>query len=153
MIQPADEIRQAVELTGRIEWSLCRSLLNKKRSSEEKMDRDVTETEFINMLEKGQRVFNKICVEQGAFKGVDLSGLTFEECLFSVDFSDSKLENTKFINSNLKTCIFTDCILNKAVFVGNYLDGTNFSGAKVEGITFKTIPFMLTCSRSHILPR
>ncbi|MFC3801983.1 pentapeptide repeat-containing protein [Cohnella sp. GCM10012308] len=115
------------------------------------MDSYVTETEFINMLKEGQRVFNRICVEQGAFKGFDLSGLTFEECLFSVDFSDSKFENTKFTNSNLKTCIFTDCILNKAVFVGNSLEGADFSGAKVEGITFKDNTFhSIMLTESHL---
>ncbi|WP_189338170.1 MULTISPECIES: pentapeptide repeat-containing protein [Paenibacillus] len=55
------------------------------------------------------------------------SGLTFEECLFSIDFSGSKFEATRFINSNLKTCIFTNCILNNAIFAGNSLDDTNFS--------------------------
>ncbi|MFD2331662.1 pentapeptide repeat-containing protein [Cohnella sp. GCM10020058] len=115
------------------------------------MDKDVTETEFIKMLQKGQRVFNRICVEQGALKGFDISGLTFWECLFSVDFSDSQFKNTKFINSNLKTCIFTDCILNRAVFVGNSFDGTDFSGAKVEGITFKDNTFhAIMLTESHL---
>lgn len=115
------------------------------------MDRDITEAKFITMLERGQRVFNRICVEEGALKGVDLSGLTFEECLLSVDFSDSKFENTRFINSNLKTCTFTDCNLNRAVFVGNSLDGTDFSGAKVEGITFKDNTFhAIMLTQSHL---
>jgi uncharacterized protein YjbI with pentapeptide repeats len=117
----------------------------------EKMDRDITKTEFIDMLEKGRKVFNRICIEESTFKGFNLSGLTFEECLFAVDFSDSTFENTKFINSNLKTCIFTDCIFISAVFVGNSLDATDFSGAKVEGITFKDNTFHDTVlTESHL---
>ncbi|MDQ0917027.1 pentapeptide repeat-containing protein [Paenibacillus sp. V4I5] len=100
------------------------------------MERDITEAEFIDMLQNGQRSFHRIYVEAGAYHGFDFSDLTFEVCLFSVDFSGSKFENTRFINSNLKACDFSNCLFTNAILIGNALDGANFKGAIVNGVTF-----------------
>jgi hypothetical protein len=51
------------------------------------MARDITEAEFLDMLQCGQRHFHKICVEAGIFHGFDFSNITIDECIFSVVFS------------------------------------------------------------------
>ncbi|WP_405115704.1 pentapeptide repeat-containing protein [Paenibacillus sp. FSL K6-1217] len=115
------------------------------------MDQDITEMQFIEMLQQGLKVFHRICLEDASLKGWDLSSLTFTECLFSIDFSGSNLESTQFIDCNLKTCFFTNCILTHAVFIGNSLDATDFSGAQLDGITFKDYTYhSIVLTDSHL---
>ena len=97
----------------------------------------MTEVELLEGLRKGRKHFYRICVEQGNFASLDLSGVSFEECLLAVEFTGAILNNAQFINSNLKTCLFSKCSLVNAVFIGNSLDGADFSGAQIQGITFK----------------
>uniref|UniRef100_UPI00403F085D pentapeptide repeat-containing protein n=1 Tax=Paenibacillus sp. FSL K6-1096 TaxID=2921460 RepID=UPI00403F085D len=107
--------------------------------------------QFIDLLQQGQKVFYKICVEDGSLRERDLSSLTFKECLFSIDFSGSNLESTQFIDCNLKTCLFTKCILTHALFISNSLDTTDFSGAQVNGITFKDNTYhSIVLTESHL---
>lgn len=100
------------------------------------MDNQVTVEELLEMVNKGQRLFSRICVEDGVLTEFNFSNLSFEECLFSVNFTDANFENTRFINSNLKTCNFSNCNLSNAVFDGNLLDGTEFLGASINEVTF-----------------
>jgi uncharacterized protein YjbI with pentapeptide repeats len=71
------------------------------------MERDVTEAKFI---QNGQRHIHKICVEAGVYRGFDFSGITFDECLISIDFAGSHFKNAKILNSNLKAFDFSNCI-------------------------------------------
>jgi uncharacterized protein YjbI with pentapeptide repeats len=115
------------------------------------MERDVTESEFIEMLQNGQRHFHKICVEAGIYHRFDFSGMTFDECLFSVDFAGSNFENAKILNSNLKSCDFSNCIFKEAVLVSNSLDGAEFKEAFIEGIAFSENTFhSFTLTERHL---
>lgn len=100
------------------------------------MERDVTEAEFLDMLQNGHRHFHKICVEAGTYHEFDFSNLIFDECLFSVDFAGSNFENSTLMNSNFKACDFSNCVFKGAVLLGNSLDGAQFKGVIIEGITF-----------------
>jgi uncharacterized protein YjbI with pentapeptide repeats len=115
------------------------------------MERDITEAEFLDMLQCGQRRFHKICVEAGNFHGFDFSNITINECIFSVDFSGSNFENSTLMNSNLKTCDFSNCVFKDAVLVGNSLDGAEFKGAIIDRITFSENTFhSITITEYHL---
>lgn len=125
-----------IEVMGRFMGKPCRTLPYKVLYGGRVMERDVTKVEFVGMLQNGQRHFHKIYVEAGNFHGFDLSDLTFEECIFAVDFTGSNFKNTRLTKSNFKTCNFSNCVFKDAILVGNSLDGAIFKGAYIEGITF-----------------
>jgi uncharacterized protein YjbI with pentapeptide repeats len=111
----------------------------------------MTESELLDELKNGQKHFHRVCVEQGTFIGYDLSDVTFEESLLSVDFSGSNFNNAKFIDSNLKICNFSNCHFFNAVLDGNLLDGVKFTGAEIRGITFKNNTYhSIVLTHSHL---
>ena len=115
------------------------------------MNSEITPVRLMEMIQRGQKSFNRICIEDGVLIKVNLSNITFEEYLFSVNFTNSDFENTWFINSNLKACFFTNCIFTNAVLVGNSLDGAEFSGVKVDGMTFKyNTSHSIVLTESHL---
>ncbi|MFC4104166.1 pentapeptide repeat-containing protein [Paenibacillus xanthanilyticus] len=115
------------------------------------MEREVTEGEFVQLLRQGQRVFNRICIEEGAYRGFDLTNLTFNACILSVDFSGSNFQDTRFIECNLKSCDFSYCNFTRARMQGNALDGAIFKGAHVKGITFSENTYhSVTITESHL---
>ncbi|KQN98944.1 pentapeptide repeat-containing protein [Paenibacillus sp. Leaf72] len=75
---------------------------------------ELTIDQFKELLEAGQKTFSGIEVEEGSLQNYNLSGCSFIECIFALDFSNASLKNSKFINSNLKTCNFTEADLTES---------------------------------------
>lgn len=61
-----------------------------------------------------------------------LVDITFENCCFSIDFSQTDLTNARFVNCNLKCCNFSNCDLTNTIFENCSLEGAEFKGAKIE---------------------
>jgi len=81
---------------------------------------------FINLeFEKGEILSDEILIET-----------TFENCVFSVDFSKTNFSNSKFISCNLKCCDFSNCDLTNSRFENCSLEETKFNEAVIENITF-----------------
>lgn len=62
-------------------------------------------------------------------RGLDFSNRTIKRCLTGIDFTGSKLVNTKFYMSSLRNCNFTKCDMRGTSFEGVGLPGTIFKGA------------------------
>ncbi|MGG4141489.1 pentapeptide repeat-containing protein [Paenibacillus algorifonticola] len=97
---------------------------------------ELTIDQFKELLEAGQKTFSGIEVEEGSLQNYNLSGCTFVECSFALDFSKADLKNSKFINSNLKTCNFTEADLTESEWTGNMLCSAVFYKAKRDSIQF-----------------
>lgn len=94
-----------------------------------------TVQEFITAYENGQRLFSGLEFENGeSFSGLDMSGIIFEECWFTVNFSRANLTGIKFLRCNLKTSDFSYANLTNARIIGCALEGVIFTGATIKGI-------------------
>ena len=91
--------------------------------------------ELLTFISAGQKVFYDLDIE-GNLINEDLSGLSFENCFFLVDFYGSDLTKTKFEHCNLKTCIFNYCLLEDAVFNSNSVEAADFKYTRFKNITF-----------------
>lgn len=90
---------------------------------------------IINKYEKGHRHFINLDFDKGEkLTGQILTDSTFDNCCFSIDFSQSDFSNAKFINCNLKGCDFSNCILTNSGFENCSLEGAEFKNAQIEGI-------------------
>lgn len=97
-----------------------------------------TVTDIMNIIEKhkaGLRYFINLDFGKGEkLTRQFLSDTTFENCCFSVDFSETDFSNSRFANCNLKCCDFTDCNLTNVIFENCSLEGAEFKNAKIDGI-------------------
>ena len=94
--------------------------------------------ELLNAFFAGQRHFqNWDFDEDGTIKGINLSGIIFEECFLFLDFRDSNLTNTKFIKCNIKTADFRGSDLTHALIKNCSVESTTFKGAKTDNLIFK----------------
>jgi uncharacterized protein YjbI with pentapeptide repeats len=96
-----------------------------------------TTTDIMNILEKyntGHRFFINLDFNKGEkMTGLLLSDTIFENCCFSVDFSQTDFTNARFTNCNLKCSDFSQCNLTNTIFENCSLEGTEFNNAKIEG--------------------
>ncbi|WP_341279187.1 pentapeptide repeat-containing protein [Paenibacillus sp. FSL H8-0537] len=97
---------------------------------------ELTIDQFKELLEAGEKTFSGIEVEEGSLQNYNLSGCTFVKCFFALDFSKTNLKDSKFINSNLKTCNFTEADLTDSEWIGNMLCSAVFNGAKRDNMHF-----------------
>lgn len=100
------------------------------------IDYKMTINELIQQIENGKKHFYRIDVEEGSLNGYNLMGITFEECILTIDFSNSNLQNAKFINSNIKTCTFCNADLTNALIEGCSVENIDIKGAKLDGLIF-----------------
>ena len=78
---------------------------------------------FINLeFDKGEKLNRQL-----------LSDSIFENCCFSVDFSQTDFTNTKFTNCNLKCSDFSGCNLTNTTFENCSLESTDFKNARIYG--------------------
>jgi hypothetical protein len=63
-----------------------------------------------------------------------LTNATFDNCCFSVDFSETDFTNASFINCNLKGCDFSHCNLTNTFFQNCSLEDAEFKNANVDRI-------------------
>ncbi len=96
-----------------------------------------TTTDITNIIEKykaGYRFFINLDFDKGEkMTGQLLADTTFENCCFSVDFSQTDFTNAKFVNCNLKCCDFSKCNLTNTIFENCSLEGAEFKNAKIDG--------------------
>lgn len=101
------------------------------------IDQDINIEELKELIRSGERHFKRICVETGDLIKMDLQNIIFEECILCIDFSNSCLANSKFLNSNIKTCIFRNADLKNSSFEGNAVCSVDFQGADIQGMVFQ----------------
>ncbi len=96
-----------------------------------------TTTDIHSIIEKykaGYRYFSNLDFDKGEkLTGQLLSNATFENCCFSVDFSQTDFTNAKFANCNLKCSDFSHCNLTNTTFENCSLECTDFKNAKIDG--------------------
>ncbi|MDQ0112456.1 pentapeptide repeat-containing protein [Paenibacillus harenae] len=98
---------------------------------------DLTIEQLKEMINNGNKIFTGISVEEGDLQNFDLYGCVFEGCTLGINFSNSTLRESKFINSNLKTCNFAGADLSGSTIEGNMLCSTDFYRAKIDKVIFK----------------
>jgi hypothetical protein len=95
----------------------------------------MTTTDIQYIIEKyktGHRYFINLDFDKGEkLSGQILTDTTFDNCCFSVDFSQTDFTNAKFINCNLKGCDFSLCNLTKAIFENCSLESVEFKQANI----------------------
>lgn len=98
-----------------------------------------TATDIQNIIEKykdGHRHFINLDFDKGEkLTEQILSDSTFDNCCFSVDFSQTDFSNAKFINCNLKCSDFSNCNLTNSGFENCSLESAKFKNAQIEGIS------------------
>lgn len=96
-----------------------------------------TTTDIQSILEKyksGHRYFLNLDIDKvEKLTGELLAETTFDNCCFSVDFSDTDFTNSKFANCNLKCCDFSNCNLTNTIFENCSLESAEFKNAKIDG--------------------
>ncbi|NOJ75910.1 pentapeptide repeat-containing protein [Empedobacter stercoris] len=99
-----------------------------------------TTSDIQNIIEKykaGHRHFLNLDFDKGEkLIGELLTDTIFHNCCFSVDFSQTDLTNTKFIDCNLKCSDFSNCNLTNTIFENCSLERTEFKNAKTDGTNF-----------------
>ena len=84
-------------------------------------------------------VFENCKTEGTAFNEGRVLDTSFKEVLGRmINFSGSKIKNTKFIDSNFKCSYFEDVEFYKTEFTNMNLEDVNFCGSKLKGIDFRT---------------
>jgi hypothetical protein len=95
-----------------------------------------TTTDIQNIIEKykaGHRYFLNLDFDKGEkMTKQTLAHTTFENCFFSVDFSQTDFTNAKFINCNLKCCDFSQCNFTNTTFENCSLESAEFRNAKID---------------------
>jgi hypothetical protein len=88
---------------------------------------------IIDKYKAGQRYFINLDFDKGEkLVGFTLTNIIFDNCCFSVDFSNTDFSNSKFINCNLKGCDFINCNLTNSTFDKCSLEGASFKAAIIK---------------------
>ncbi len=78
---------------------------------------------FLNLdFDKGEKLTRQL-----------LAGSIFENCSFSVDFSETDFSHSKFADCNLNGSDFSQCNLTNTIFENCSLENTEFKNAKING--------------------
>src|SRR5688572_24035874 len=79
---------------------------------------------IIDKYKAGHRYFINLDFDKGQkLVGFTLADTIFDNCCFSVDFSNTDFSNSKFFNCNLKCSDFTNCNLTNSTFDKCLLEG------------------------------
>jgi uncharacterized protein YjbI with pentapeptide repeats len=93
--------------------------------------------DIIDKYKTGHRYFINLDFDNDEkMIGQSLIDSTFENCFFTVDFSNTDFSNSKFINCNLKCCDFTNCNLTNSIFENCSLESAEFKGATTDSVSF-----------------
>ena len=94
--------------------------------------------ELLSAYSSGQRHFIDWDFDEDlSVKGLDLSDVSFESCFLFLDFRETKLINSKFIQCNIKTADFRDADLTNAIFKNCSVESIMFKGAKTKDLIFE----------------
>ncbi|MEW4429738.1 pentapeptide repeat-containing protein [Paenibacillus pabuli] len=89
------------------------------------------------LITSGEKHFKRVEItEYGKIRNFNFSGVIFEECMLSLDFTGSSFRSAKFINSNIKNSIFSETDLSNSEFFNNSIDACVFRNANIEEIIF-----------------
>jgi hypothetical protein len=99
-----------------------------------------TKIDMQNIIEKyktGHRYFINLDFD----RNVNLTGLTladtiFDNCSFSVNFSQTDFTNSKFSNCNLNGSDFSESNLKNTIFENCEIENAEFRNAKIDGTSF-----------------
>jgi len=101
------------------------------------IDKKLNTEELLILFKNGQKEFHNIEVETGSLIVKNLEGIKFNECILAIDFTDSNLKNSVFMDSNIKTCIFKNSNLTNSKFINNSVCATDFKNAIIDNIIFE----------------
>ena len=95
-------------------------------------------SDLINAIKSGQEHFIEWDFkENDSAQNTDLSGLIFEKCFMFLDFKNSNLKDTQFIDCNIKTADFSGANLKNAKIKNCSVESTIFKGANTENLIFE----------------
>jgi uncharacterized protein YjbI with pentapeptide repeats len=98
----------------------------------------MTVTEFFAAVEKGQRHFVGLYFEyEDGFSNKDFSNVTFEGCFLYLDFRNSNLSNSKFIECNIKEIDLRGADLTNSFMTKCLVESAMFKGANVKNFKFE----------------
>jgi uncharacterized protein YjbI with pentapeptide repeats len=98
----------------------------------------MTVAEFFDAFEKGQRHFIGLDFEyEDGFSSKDFSNVTFEKCFLYVDFRNSNLSNSKFIECNIKEIDLRGADLTNSLMTKCLVESAMFKGARVMNFKFE----------------
>lgn len=87
---------------------------------------------------KGQREFEDWDFEEDeSAEGMNLSGVIFKNCFLFLNFRNTNLTNSIFINCNLKTADFSGANLENGLIRNCSVESTMFNGANTKGFRFE----------------
>ncbi|MBS9774013.1 MAG: pentapeptide repeat-containing protein [Tenacibaculum sp.] len=99
---------------------------------------DKTIKELLFQYSKGKRYFKGWCIEENTpLKEVNLSNICFENCILFVNFQESKLNNTQFINCNIKEIDFSNADLTNVQIKNCSVESAIFKGANTNNLVFE----------------
>jgi uncharacterized protein YjbI with pentapeptide repeats len=93
--------------------------------------------DLLDRYKLGERHFVSLEIEKGDLQGVNLQNAVFENCCLALDFRRSDLRNSRFVNSNIKTCDFREADLTEACIEGSSVEATRFKDALTDGFVFR----------------
>ena len=94
--------------------------------------------ELLQAYNCGRREFrNWDFEEDDSARDMDLRGIKFKRCFSFLDFKNANLENSEFIECNIKTADFRGANLENGLIKNCSVESTMFKGARVENFRFE----------------
>ena len=100
------------------------------------IEHDMTVDDLIVKMKEGEKNFYRIDFGEKKVSNEIFDNVVFEECILSVDFSDSTFRNTRFINSNIKCTSFFDSDLSNMVIENCSVESVVFEKSAMDGVVF-----------------
>lgn len=100
------------------------------------IEHDMTVDELIAKIKEGEKYFYRIDFGEKEVSNEIFDNVVFEECILSVDFSDSTFRNTRFLNSNIKCSTFLDSDLSNMVIENCSVESVVFEKSVMDGVVF-----------------
>jgi len=112
----------------------------------------MTSIEFFEAYRKGQRHFANLDFEYlDGFSNNDFSDVIFKDCFLYLDFRNTNLTNSHFIECNIKeidlrranltNALMTQCLVESAMFKGSIVEGFKFVDNHYYGATLNQEDF------------
>jgi len=97
-------------------------------------------SEIRQRYQAGERDFRDLEIDQpekeDSFRGATLAGVDFSGAYIVADFSEANLSYSRFVGTNVKTCIFDRANLEHSDFSDAAIDSATFGAARLSGATF-----------------
>lgn len=93
--------------------------------------------ELIAKIKEGEKYFYRIDFGERDIKNENFDNVVFEQCILSVNFTNSTFRNTRFINSNIKCTTFFDSDLLNMVIENCSVESVVFEKSVMDGVVFQ----------------